>query len=83
MTQPASNFPYGANPPEVAATLRSPSVEAWDALLAEICDAEADFMFDGISERITQIPGAEVLADETDADLGYENLYLPNLFYAL
>lgn len=76
-------FPRGPDAPDVVAAMPAPSIQAWDALLAEICDAEATFLFDGIEERITPIPGTEVLADETDADLDYENLFLPSLAYAL
>lgn len=68
MTQPASNFPFAANSPEVAATLRTPAIEAIDALLAQIADSEAAIWFGGLSERIVPIPGTEVLAIEDDAD---------------
>lgn len=67
MTQPqTSSFPFGPSSPAVAATLRSPAIEAIDALLAQIADSEADVWFGGLSERIVAIPGAEVLTGQDD-----------------
>lgn len=39
-------FPFGPNAPEVIATMPVPSAE-FDALLAMICDGEADIWFGG------------------------------------